>query len=221
MTIRVLICDDRSLIRDAMARALAATADIEVVTTAGTFDHAVHSTDTERPDVVLIDGFAGHGDRLRLMQWLHANRPECACIVLTSRTDDDLLVAAYSASVAAVITESCDCIVLAERIRDVAAGLRFISAEDARAARRRLDVGDRARLDHLERLDAIDRQIACLIAAGHRDRAIATAVHLSAHTVRNRVSRLLRALHLTSRVELAVLIARAGWDLETDRGLEA
>lgn len=213
MTIRVLICDDRALIRDAMARALSAVSDF-VVAAVGSLDDAISVVAHEPPDVVVIDDLVDTTDRLRLIRWFHANHPQCASILLTSHPDDDLLVAAYSASVAALITDNCDCTVLVERIRDVAVGLRFISAEDARAACHRLQSSGRVGLDQF---DDIDRQIADLIAAGYRDREIAAIVHLSANTVRNRVSRMLRALGLTSRVELAVLVTRAGRGLRAAR----
>ena len=54
--LRVLICDDHTLVRAGLRRLLESFADIEVVAEAANADQAVVGSRQHRPDIVLLDG---------------------------------------------------------------------------------------------------------------------------------------------------------------------
>lgn len=53
--IRILIADDHTLLRDALAELLSSDDDLDVIAVAGTAEEAVRGTGELRPDVVLLD----------------------------------------------------------------------------------------------------------------------------------------------------------------------
>jgi PAS domain S-box-containing protein len=59
-------------------------------------------------------------------------------------------------------------------------------------------------------LDAQDVEIVALLAAGQSNREIGAAVHLSPNTVKDRVSKLMRALDARTRAEVVAKAARRG-----------
>lgn len=59
-------------------------------------------------------------------------------------------------------------------------------------------------------LDEVDLRIIALLARGRTNREIADEVHLSPHTIKDRVGRILRSLDATSRAEAAAVAIRRG-----------
>ena len=55
MTIKVLLCDDQSLFREALRTLLSANADLEVIGEASNGEEALRFVVSESPDVVLMD----------------------------------------------------------------------------------------------------------------------------------------------------------------------
>lgn len=203
-SIRVLICDDHDMVREALARMLAANADIEVVGTTASVDETMRVFPELKPDVAVLDVRLGDGNGTGLARWIGTEYPQTRTIVLTSFGSDEALVHAYTAGAAAYLLKSSSAETLLERIRDVHAGMRFIDPAEAREASMRLDRSGALRLSLL---DPTDRAIVDLIAEGLSDREIGQRVHLSAQTVRNRVSRLLTTLGKTNRTQVAVMVA--------------
>jgi len=57
-------------------------------------------------------------------------------------------------------------------------------------------------------LDQVERRIVAYVTMGLSDRDIASKIHMSPQTVRNRVSRLLDRFHLCNRTQLAMMCAQ-------------
>ena len=202
--IRVLICDDHGMVREALARLLSIHDDIDVVAQTDSVEATERVVPEVRPDVAVLDVRLGDGTGTQLARWIGQHHPETRTIMLTSFTSDEALVQAYMAGASAFLLKSASIDVLVERIRDVHAGMSFIDPADARAAMGRLD---RTGVMRLSQLDTTDRQIVDLIAEGLSDKEISQRIHLSPQTVRNRVSRILNLLGKTNRTQVAVMVA--------------
>lgn len=206
VTIQVLICDDHDMVRDALSRVIETEPDIEVVgSTAGvatTIEFLEnHTTSVE---VAILDVRLGDGDGHEITRWIKANKPEMAVVLLTSFMEDEILVEGYASGADAIVLKGSPSSELINRIRDVHAGIRFIDATAAREAAKRTTDSARHRLALLDRTDT---EIAHLISTGMTDKEIASTVHLSAQTIKNRVSAILTKVGAANRTQLAVMVA--------------
>jgi two-component system response regulator DevR len=202
--IRVLICDDHGMVREALARMLGANEDIEVVASTSSVDETMEVLPEVKPDVAVLDVRLGDGNGTVLARWISQTSPGTKVIMLTSFSSDEAMVHSYMAGASAFLLKNSSANVLIERIRDVNAGMAFIDPVEARAAMTRLDRSGALRLSQL---DATDRSIVDLISEGLSDKEISQRIHLSPQTVRNRVSRILTVLGKTNRTQVAVMVA--------------
>jgi len=206
VTIRVLICDDHDMVRDALARVIDAEADIDVAgstadvkSTIDFFQNHPGSVDVAVVDIRLTDG-EGHD----ITRWIKANVPSTAVVLLTSFMEDTVIVDAYATGADAIVLKGATTVELSDRIRDVHAGIRFIDATAAREAARRLNDSVHSRLSLLDRTEM---EIAQLISTGMTDKEIASTIHLGSQTVKNRVSAILTKVGAANRTQLAVMVA--------------
>lgn len=206
MAIRILLCDDHDMVRDALGRVLSEEADMEVVASARTVDACLkHLAQNEgNIDVAVIDVRLGEGSGHDITRWIRANQPAVRVVLLTSFLDDELLVDGYSSGADALVLKGAPSRELSEAIRDVHAGLKLMDATAARAASQRLQQSSPTRISVLQ---GSDKEIAELIAKGMTDKEIAAAMNFSTQTIKNHVSRILTVVGAANRTQLAVMVA--------------
>lgn len=202
--IRVAICDDHEMVREALAGVIAREEGIEVVGATDTMDSTVDLVTTTQPDVLVVDVRLREESGLDVARSVVAKFPKTKIVVLTSFNSDEALVQAYELGASAFIMKSGSAEALVRTIKDAAAGLRLINPAEVRSAAAELD---KKGIGIIRELDANDRQIARLIAMGYSDKQIAETVFLGLQTVRNRVSRLLSRFGKENRTQLALLFA--------------
>lgn len=202
--IRVLICDDHDMVRDALAAVIEREPDLEPVTCRGTADDAIATLKRHPIEVAVLDVHLDHGTGIDVARWIRANRPQCRSLILTSFPSDQVIVDTYEAGANGLVLKGSPAHHLVESIRDTHAGLRLLDSLTARAARHRLGTAPSLQMDDL---DLVDRAILDMLADGSTDREIADEVHLNVQTIRNRVSRLLTKFGKANRTQLAVMIA--------------
>ena len=202
--IRVAICDDHEMVREALAGVIAHEEGIEVVGATDTMATTMDLVDMEDPDVLVVDVRLQNESGLDVARSVIAKHPKIKIVVLTSFNSDEALVQAYELGASAFILKAGSADVLVRTIRDAAAGLRLINSAEVRAAAGELE---KKGIGLIRELDANDRQIAKLISLGYSDNQIAETVFLGLQTVRNRVSRLLSRFDKENRTQLALFFA--------------
>ena len=202
--IRVAICDDHEMVREALAGVIAREEGIEVVGATDTMETTLGLVEATQPDVLVVDVRLREESGLDVARAVVAKRPSTKIVVLTSFNSDEALVQAYELGASAFIMKSGSAEALVRTIKDADAGLRLINPAEVRAAAAELD---KRGIGLIRDLDANDRQIARLIAMGYSDKQIAESVFLGLQTVRNRVSRLLSRFQKENRTQLALLFA--------------
>lgn len=211
MTIRVLICDDHDMVRDALARVINSELDIDVVGSTSGVQSTISTLANGQPeiDVAVIDIRLGDGVGHEITRWIKANLPHVAVVLLTSFMEDEVLVEGYASGADAIVLKGSPTSELTKRIRDVESGIRFIDAVQAREAARRLNDST---FHRLALLDNTEIEIARLIATGMTDKEISATVHLGAQTIKNRVSAILSKVGAANRTQLAVMVATTNLD---------
>jgi hypothetical protein len=203
--IRVAMCDDHAMVRNALAMVLDREPDIEVVGAVATGSELLDLVGTSKPEVVILDVRLQDASGLELAQRVRVDFPDARIVMLTSFESDSALVSSFEAGAAAFLLKTGNSEELVSAVRGAAMGLCLINPVAVRDALARIRSNGASLID---RLDETDRQILRLLADGMSDKQIAESVFLSVQTVRNRVSRLLNRFGKENRTQLAVFVAR-------------
>jgi two-component system response regulator DesR len=199
--IRLVLADDESLTRGAVGALLGLEADLQVVGEAGTGDEAVAAVQQHRPDVAVLDVEMPGRDGAEVAQWVAAHAPGTRCIILTRHARPGVLRRALAAGATGFVTKSAPASVLADVIRRVHGGGRYVDPDLAMTALTAEDcpLTDRE-LDVLRSVDG---------AATAAD--IARRVHLSPGTVRNYLSSAMHKLGAGTRLDAVERARDNGW----------
>ncbi|WP_166868655.1 MULTISPECIES: response regulator transcription factor [unclassified Salinibacterium] len=198
--IRLLIADDEHLIRGALAALLALEPDIEVVASVDNGQSALDQAVELRPDVCLLDLEMPQLDGVEAASRILA-RVATRVVIVTRHARPGVLRRALAARVSGFVPKSTPAEELAQVIRDVASGKRYIDAEIAATALT------------AERCPLTDRELDALrharTAVSVQD--IADALHLAPGTVRNYLSAAMTKLDARTRHEAAEIAWTHGW----------
>jgi two-component system response regulator DevR len=206
MTIRILICDDHEMVREALASVLGQEEDLTVSLTTNSVTSTIKALekDSSTVDVAVLDVRLGDGTGHDITQWIKTHCPNINVVLLTSFLEDDVLIQGYTSKASAIVLKGAPTAELVKAIQDVAAGLQLINPVEVRAASKRINA---IPANVLSSLSDTDREIAILISQGLTDKDIAAAVHFSVQTVKNRVSKILTQVGAANRTQLAVFVA--------------
>lgn len=198
--IRVLVADDEGMIRSALAALLRLEEDIEVVAECEDGEQAVAEALRLKPDVCLLDLEMPGLDGVEVAERL--NRAiSTRCIVVTRHARPGVLRRALASGVAGFLPKSRGAGEVAEIIRRVAAGARYVDPEIAADA-----LSD-------ERSPLTDRELDVLRAGrrGETTGQIARALSLAPGTVRNHISVVLGKLSVATRQQAVLIAEERGW----------
>jgi two-component system response regulator DesR len=199
--IRILLADDQTLVRVALATMLELEEDFEVVAQAGRGDDAAARAHEVRPDVALLDIEMPGLDGLAAAAAIHRDLPECRMIILTAFGRPGYLRRAMEAGVSGFVVKDAPAEQLADAVRRVARGERVVDPALAAATL----AGGASPLTGRER--------DVLVAARHGATVadIASALFLSEGTVRNYLSAAIAKTGVRNRVEAVRVADERGW----------
>jgi len=158
---------------------------------------------TLRPDVAVLDVRLPDGDGVSVCRELRSSMASPpACLMLTSRSDDEALVGALVAGAAGYLVKQIGGLDLGGAIRAAAKGRSVLHPTAAPAVLERMH-GCWAREDP-RLMSPQEQQILALIADGLTNRQIGDEMHLSEESVKNHVFLLLHKLGVTRPIDAAV-----------------
>ncbi|MDO0937430.1 response regulator transcription factor [Streptomyces sp. DG2A-72] len=198
--IRLLLADDEDLLRSALAALLGLEDDLTVVAEAATSTDAVRLAREHRPDIAVLDLEMPPTDGLRAAEEIRAELGT-QIVLVTRHARPAVLRRALSAGVRGFVPKTTPAARLAEIIRDIAAGRRYVDPDIAASALTEDDC------------PLTDRELEVLRAArtGASVAEIATAVHLAPGTVRNYLSAAMSKLGTPTRHAAAHRAWEQGW----------
>jgi DNA-binding NarL/FixJ family response regulator len=204
--IRVLVVDEKGIMRDGLCALLAVMPDVEIVGSISISADAARSVASLRPAVILIDfpplPFKGP----ELIAALKAQAPEAHIVVLSFHRETSLIEAALRAGAAGYVLKSDRRDDLFDAVSSAAAGKPFLSPSiQGRAIRSdgQAPAAERDPAPSVVDLSERERQVIRLIAAGLRTREIAQALSLSHKTIEKHRASLMRKLGLRNASAVA------------------
>lgn len=216
MTIRVMLVDDQSLLRQAFRMILEARRDIEVAAEAADGAEAIDVAGRHRPDVVLMDLRMPVLDGIRATESIVAAEPGVRVIVLTVFDNDENVYAALRAGASGFLLKNARPTELFDAIHAVHQGNAVVAPS---LTRRLLDTFTAHLPDpatgvpedrRLRAMTDRERQVAVQVARGFTNAEIAEHLDIAPGTVKIHIGRMLAKLGLRDRVQLAILAYETG-----------
>ena len=198
--IRLLLADDEDLLRGALAALLELEEDLTVVAEAASSTDAVRLTREHRPDIAVLDLEMPPADGLQAAEDIRADLPT-RVILVTRHARPGILRRALAKGISGFVPKTTPAQRLAEIIRDVAAGQRYVDPDIAASALTEDDC------------PLTDRELDVLRVSrtGASIEEIAQEVHLASGTVRNYLSSAMTKLGVRSRHAAAHRAWEEGW----------
>lgn len=198
---RLLLADDEHLIRTALAQMLDLEDGLSVVAQAASGDEALAAAVKHEVDVAVLDLQMPGPDGIAVAEALATRLPSCRVVIVTSHGRPGHLKRALAAGVAGFLPKTSSARTLAEVIRSVRDGGRYVDPELAAEA---IAAGDSP-------LTARETDVLELAADGAPVEEIAQRAHLSPGTTRNYLSNAVAKLGAANRHEAASIARRMGW----------
>ncbi|MEV7800049.1 response regulator transcription factor [Microbacterium foliorum] len=199
-SIRIVLADDEQLLRYALGALLSLDGVITVVGEAADGAEAVTAVLRERPDVLVIDLEMPETDGLHAVEAILRDAPDQKILMLTRHARPGVLRRALKAGVRGFMSKSADPELIADVIRRLHEGGRWIDHDILEAS-----VIDDSPLTERE-LDALRET-----QEGHSIKEIAARLHLAPGTVRNYLSSAMQKTHTASRQDAARNARARGW----------
>lgn len=208
--IRVLICDDQTVVRDGLEAILSTDEEIEIVGVARNGQEALDLAAERRPHVALMDLKMPVLNGIQATDRLRKRWPEIRVLVLTTYADDASVLDAVRAGASGYLLKDTRRDDLIAAIKGTAAGKTFI--DPSVAGKLLAQVAAPAPAPSPAADDLTERELAVLrlICRGYSNPDIAQQLHLAAGTVRNYVSAILQKLGVEDRTQAAVVAYQRG-----------
>ncbi|MFE7429275.1 response regulator [Streptomyces sp. NPDC057545] len=199
--VRVLLAEDRGMMRGALALLLGLEPDIEVVAQVAAGDEIVDAALLSRPDVALLDIELPGRNGLDVAADLREEVPDCRVLILTTFGRPGCLRRAMEAGAVGFLVKDGPVEEIAGAIRRVLAGETVVDPALAAAA---LGAGPGP-------LTARERDVLNASVDGATVADIAATVHLSESTVRNHLSSAIGKTGTRNRMEAVREARQQGW----------
>lgn len=199
--ITVMLADDEHLIRSALRALLTLEDGIDVVAEAATGDEALAMARAHAPQVAVLDLQLPDRDGIAVAEAIHEALPGCRTMIVTSHGRPGYLKRALASGVGGFLPKTVSSQVLADAVRTVHGGGRYVDPELAADA---ISAGDSPLTDR-------EADVLELAAEGAPVDEIAQRAALTPGTVRNYLSSAASKLGAANRHEAVHTARRHGW----------
>ncbi|WP_425144856.1 response regulator [Deinococcus sp.] len=197
-TMRLLLADDQTLVRQGLMRLLALAHDIELLTEAADGEEALALIRLLRPDIVLLDVRMPRLSGLEVLRTLRAEGNAVPVVLLSTFSDEATALSGLRLG-APFLLKDVDFEVLLQTLRATISGERVIHSVVSRSLHQ-------APASSQSLLTARELEVLRLMAGGYSNKQIALALGLQEGTIKNHVSSILLKLEVHDRIR-AVLSA--------------
>lgn len=205
MTIRILIADDHSVVRQGLRMFLALDPELDLVGEAANGIEAVKLARQLQPDVVLMDLVMPEMDGITATAAIRRELPNVEVIALTSVLEDASVVNAVRAGAIGYLLKDTQADELCRSIKAAAAGQVQLSPQAASRLMREIRAPENP-----DSLTAREVEVLRLVAIGKANKEIAVSLHIGETTVKTHVSNILMKLGVVSRTQAALYAVQIG-----------
>jgi DNA-binding NarL/FixJ family response regulator len=211
--IRLLICDDQTIVCEGLRAMLAPVPQIEVVGVANNGAEAIDLTRRIKPDLVLMDLKMPKMNGVQATKAIREQFPEVRVLVLTTYDADEWVLDAIRNGASGYLLKDTP---QEELIKAIINTMKGWNPIDPQVTGKILDhvahqsVSPQQDQKLITQLSEREREVLRHIATGMSNTEIAKTLFLSEGTVKNYVSMIFSKLGVTDRTQAAILAIRSG-----------
>jgi two-component system, NarL family, response regulator LiaR len=205
MTIRILIVDDHSVVRQGLKMFLGLDPELQIIAEAADGLEAVNQTKEHNPDVILMDLMMPVMDGIEATRIIRRDFPSVEVIALTSVLEDALVIQAIKAGAIGYLLKDTKSDDLCRAVRAAARGQVQLAPQAAERLVREVQNPEKA-----EPLTVREQEVLRLLAHGKSNQEVASLLFISETTVKTHVSNILMKLKVASRTQAALYAVRTG-----------
>ena len=232
---RIVVADDHPLFREALARIVNSSSNLEVVAEAEDGQQALELCRKLRPDLALMDLKMPKMDGFEATRKLKREMPSLAVLLITALEEPDYLLEALKAGASGYVLKYASAQEITKAIRDVLEGespldhevamqlfTRLIDErqeqepEDLTSTKRPSSEG--SKLPPVVPLTPREVELLTLMRQGQTNQQIAQSLSISVSTVKNHVHNIITKLGASDRVQAVTLAIEHGlvaiWAIE-------
>jgi DNA-binding NarL/FixJ family response regulator len=212
--IRVLICDDQTIVCEGLRAILSTVPELAVIGTVHNGAEALAFLKTSLPDLILMDLKMPVMNGIQATKIIRETFPQVYVLVLTTYDSDEWVIDAIRSGASGYLLKDTPREDLVRAIIDTVNGRSHIDPQVAGkvlshvARQPSLPLPDQKLLSELSDRE---REILRLLARGFNNAEIAQALFLTDGTVKNYVSTILSKLGVTDRTQAALFAMRSGF----------
>ncbi|GAA3090996.1 DNA-binding NarL/FixJ family response regulator [Kribbella aluminosa] len=208
MSLRVVVADDQTVVRDGLVTLLKLLPGIDVIAAASDGREAVELVAEHDPDVLLVDLRMPTMDGVEATRQVRTGYPRTEVVVLTTYSDDDSVMAALKAGARGFLTKDADAESIGRALEAAADGQSILDAD----VQRRLIEGTTAtpKPPTDSGLTPRELEVLRLIAEGLSNTEIARHLVVSEATVKTHINHLFAKANLRDRAQAVAYAYRLG-----------
>ncbi|MGH2740142.1 MAG: response regulator [Actinomycetota bacterium] len=197
MTVRVVIADDHSIVRQGLRRYLEGAGDIEVVAEGSTGAEAVALVEQHRPDIAVLDIQMPEMDGIQAAKAIHDRLPDIGIVMLSAFDDRRYIAEAIRSGARGYVLKVRDVERLVQTIRLVAEGNLIIDPQLVVAVAEEL--AEAKGRGQAEALTDRELEVLQLLGFGHTNRDIGAKLYISPDTVKTHLEHIYQKLGTSDR----------------------
>ena len=209
MTIRLMLVDDHSVLRQGMRRTFEEEG-FYVIAEASDGNEAVRKAADLRPDVIVMDVTMPGMDGVKATRRIVAHNRDQRVVMLTMHIDQTVMDQALKAGAVGYVTKDCttdEIIEIVKQAADPDLSLSPFIAQSMLNEVRKLDSGSREE-DRI--ITKREEEVLQLIADGCSTPEVAAKLYISQKTVKNHLASIYEKLNARDRTQAVLLAVRMG-----------
>ena len=207
--ITVIIADDHEIVRRGL-RSLLEAHNCKLVAEAADGLAAAQAVEKLKPNLLFLDLNMPRLHGLEVLKQTRASSPGTRVIVLSMHNDEPYVIEALRAGAAAYLLKGSESEDIAQALKEVMAGRRYLSAPLSEWAINALATRVAEASDPLGTLSPREREVLQLATEGYGNPEIAEKLFISPRTAETHRTNLMRKLGLQSQTDLVRFAIRKG-----------
>jgi DNA-binding NarL/FixJ family response regulator len=206
----IILADDHEIVRRGVRSLLEADKDFRIVAEVADGLAAVQAVEKHKPTLLFLDLSMPRLHGIEALRQVRTASPQTKVIILSMHNDEPYVIEALRAGAMAYILKGSESTEIAQAVRDVLAGRRYLSAPLSEWAITALTTRLPDANDPVATLSPREREVLQLAADGLANPEIAEKLFISPRTAETHRTNLMRKLGLQTQTDLVRFAIRKG-----------
>lgn len=202
-SIKVMVADDHTMMREGIKQLLEFDGTVEVIAEANDGVECLEKLKMIRPEVLLLDINMPNKNGIDVLQEIRNKGLNVKVLILTVHNEVEYLIKAVDIGVDGYLLKDSESAELKKAIRAVLNGESYIQPSLIPALNSRLVARDVDK-DKIASLTKRELEVLIQVANGMFNKEIAIALNISERTVKNHISNIFKKIEVSDRTQAAV-----------------